>query len=81
MSALTDTLNLSNGQRIPAIGFGTWLLKDGDEGYNAVADALRLGYRHIDTAAGSSGSTRPTPSARAPSTTSSSRRTFPSPTA
>jgi diketogulonate reductase-like aldo/keto reductase len=50
MSALTDTLALSNGDRIPAVGFGTWLLKDGDECYNAVADALRLGYRHIDTA-------------------------------
>jgi diketogulonate reductase-like aldo/keto reductase len=50
MSALTDTLALSNGDRIPAIGFGTWLLEDGDECYRAVADALRLGYRHIDTA-------------------------------
>jgi diketogulonate reductase-like aldo/keto reductase len=26
------------------------LLKDGDECYNAVADDLRLGYRHIGTA-------------------------------
>lgn len=50
MSALTDTYALSNGNQIPKIGFGTWLLKDGDECYHAVADALRLGYRHIDTA-------------------------------
>ena len=50
MSVLTDTYTLNNGDRIPKIGFGTWLLKDGDECYNAVADALRLGYRHIDTA-------------------------------
>jgi diketogulonate reductase-like aldo/keto reductase len=28
------------------------LLNEGDECYNAVADALRLGYRHIDTARG-----------------------------
>ena len=50
MGVLTETLTLSNGDRIPTIGFGTWLLKDGDECYNAVADALRLGYRHVDTA-------------------------------
>ena len=50
MRALTETLPLSNGDHIPKIGFGTWLLKEGDECYNAVADALRVGYRHIDTA-------------------------------
>ena len=50
MSVLTETFKLSNGNPIPKIGFGTWLLKEGDECYNAVAEALRLGYRHIDTA-------------------------------
>ena len=50
MSVLTDTLTLANGDQIPKVGFGTWLLKEGDECYHAVADALRLGYRHIDTA-------------------------------
>jgi diketogulonate reductase-like aldo/keto reductase len=50
MSALTETYALNNGNQIPKIGFGTWLLNDGDECYNAVADALQLGYRHIDTA-------------------------------
>ena len=50
MSVLTESYSLSNGNRIPKVGFGTWLLKEGDECYNAVADALRLGYRHIDTA-------------------------------
>ncbi len=50
MTVLTDTSTLANGDRIPKVGFGTWLLKEGDECYRAVADALRLGYRHIDTA-------------------------------
>ncbi len=50
MSVLTESYTLSNGNQIPKIGFGTWLLEEGDECYNAVADALRLGYRHIDTA-------------------------------
>jgi diketogulonate reductase-like aldo/keto reductase len=50
MSVLTETYTLSNGDQIPKIGFGTWLLQEGEECYKAVADALRLGYRHIDTA-------------------------------
>jgi diketogulonate reductase-like aldo/keto reductase len=50
MSVLIETSTLSNGDQIPKIGFGTWLLKEGDECYTAVADALRIGYRHIDTA-------------------------------
>jgi diketogulonate reductase-like aldo/keto reductase len=35
---------------IPAIGFGTWQLADGQEVKDAVATALRAGYRLIDTA-------------------------------
>src|SRR6188472_882469 len=50
MSVLTEAYTLRNGTQIPQVGFGTWLLEEGDECYNAVADALRLGYRHIDTA-------------------------------
>ena len=41
---------LHNGVMIPAIGFGTWQVPDGEICYNAVANALRSGYRHIDTA-------------------------------
>ena len=41
---------LSNGVEIPAIGFGTWQSKDGEEAYNAVKWALKHGYTHIDTA-------------------------------
>lgn len=50
MTALTRTIPLANGDQIPVVGFGTWLLKDGDECYDAVTEALRVGYRHIDTA-------------------------------
>ena len=46
-----STYELSNGVRIPVLGFGTWQSADGDEAYNAVLTALRVGYRHIDTAA------------------------------
>ena len=34
---------------IPALGFGTWQLR-GDAARDGVADALALGYHHIDTA-------------------------------
>lgn len=34
---------------IPLVGFGTWRLR-GAEGYRAVAHALQVGYRHVDTA-------------------------------
>lgn len=41
---------LSNGINIPKIAFGTWQVKPGDEAYNSVLTALKLGYKHIDTA-------------------------------
>ena len=31
MTVLTETIPLANGQQIPKVGFGTWLLDDGDE--------------------------------------------------
>ncbi len=48
---LTDTYTLSNGVRIPIVGFGTWQSPDGEIAQNAVRVALESGYRHIDTAA------------------------------
>ncbi len=41
---------LNNGIAIPSVGFGTYLLKEGEETYNAVRNALDSGYRHIDCA-------------------------------
>lgn len=41
---------LSNGVQIPAIGFGTWQIPDGESAYRSVLTALDVGYRHIDTA-------------------------------
>ena len=37
------------GQRVPALGFGTWQLS-GAEAREATRDALEIGYRQIDTA-------------------------------
>lgn len=42
---------LNNGIKIPKIGFGTWRIPGGEECYQAVSEALKSGYIHIDTAA------------------------------
>ncbi len=44
-----DTLSLSNGGRMPLLGFGTWQIK-GADAERAVSAALEAGYRHLDTA-------------------------------
>jgi diketogulonate reductase-like aldo/keto reductase len=46
---LIETIE-SHGARIPLIGLGTWDLR-GKSCARTVEEALRLGYRHIDTAA------------------------------
>ena len=45
-----ENYQLSNGVEIPKIGFGTYKLEDGAQTYEAVTEALKVGYRHIDTA-------------------------------
>lgn len=42
---------LSNGIKIPSIGFGTYKLGDNEKAVTALKHALEIGYRHIDTAA------------------------------
>ncbi|WP_391119262.1 aldo/keto reductase [Psychrobacillus sp. L3] len=46
-----DFITLSNGLKIPQIGFGVWRVDNDTEAPGAVEEALRVGYRHIDTAA------------------------------
>ena len=51
MSGLADTtLQLSSGARIPQVGLGVWQTPSGATTRQAVAAALEVGYRHIDTA-------------------------------
>lgn len=45
----TKTYTLNTGDKIPAIGLGTWQSGPGQV-EKAVQDALRAGYKHIDTA-------------------------------
>ena len=46
---LGDKYKLSNGVLIPKLGLGTWFISDKDA-VMAVKYAVKLGYRHIDTA-------------------------------
>ncbi len=48
MSPVPDIM-LNNGQPIPQLGFGVFLIRPEDT-RDAVATALEVGYRHIDTA-------------------------------
>lgn len=41
---------LNDGNRIPANGFGDYQIPDTSQCANAVKDAIKTGYRHIDTA-------------------------------
>lgn len=51
MNNLNDTYILSNGVNIPCVGFGTWQTPNGETATNSVLEAIKCGYRHIDTAA------------------------------
>lgn len=42
-------ITLNNGVKIPQLGLGTWFIDD-DKAADAVKEAVKLGYRHFDTA-------------------------------
>ena len=46
---LKENYVLSNGLQIPKLGLGTWMI-EGEKATQAVVDAVKSGYRHIDTA-------------------------------
>lgn len=48
MSYNGTAFKLNTGASIPAVGFGTWQDKEAQQ--DAVAECLKAGYRHIDTA-------------------------------
>ncbi|MEI0492519.1 aldo/keto reductase [Brachyspira intermedia] len=50
-NSLKDTFTLNNGYKIPCIGFGTWQTPNGETAVNSVIEAIKSGYKHIDTAA------------------------------
>lgn len=51
LSSAVPSTTLNTGAQIPRLGFGTYLA-NGDELYDALLVAFKVGYRHVDTAAG-----------------------------
>jgi len=43
-------IKLNDGTSIPQFGLGVYMVPEGEQTYNAVLDALKMGIRHIDTA-------------------------------
>ena len=50
MDCIQDSYVLSNGVKIPCVGFGTWKLPNDEFCVDVVKTAIDCGYRHIDTA-------------------------------
>ena len=48
---MQHTIILNDGNKIPSVGFGVFLIPNNGPTYEAVLNALKAGYRHIDTAA------------------------------
>lgn len=46
-----DKMILNDGNQIPVVGFGVFMISNNGPTYDAVLQALKAGYRHIDTAA------------------------------
>lgn len=46
-----EYITLNDGNKIPAIGFGVFMIENNGPAYDAALAALKAGYRHIDTAA------------------------------
>lgn len=50
MKNLQDTVNLSNGVKMPWLGLGVFKVEEGQVLIDAVSSAIKNGYRSIDTA-------------------------------
>ena len=46
-----EYIQLNDGNKIPSVGFGVFQIPPGEDTYKATLNALKAGYRHIDTVA------------------------------
>lgn len=46
---IKNVIKLENGIQVPQLGLGTWFIDD-DKVSNAIKEAVKIGYRHFDTA-------------------------------
>lgn len=49
MSTKVPLITLNNGNTIPQIGYGVYLIEGDEKTEECVIEALKIGYRHIDT--------------------------------
>ncbi len=49
-TSIKDCVKLNNGTEMPILGYGVFLIKDNDETTDCVKNAIKHGYRSIDTA-------------------------------
>ena len=48
---MTQTyITLNDGNKIPQMGIGVFMIPNDDDAEKTVLEALKVGYRHIDTA-------------------------------
>ncbi|SUY48002.1 aldo/keto reductase [Clostridium putrefaciens] len=50
MKSFTKSFKLNNGVQMPCLGFGTFEIENDDAIKDSILEALKAGYRHIDTA-------------------------------
>ena len=50
MNLVNKEIKAVNGVKIPQVGFGVYKLTKGEDFQRAVGEAIRIGYRHFDTA-------------------------------
>jgi diketogulonate reductase-like aldo/keto reductase len=50
MGSKADSYEIAKGVQLPIVGLGLWQMKDAEECEQAVTAALKVGYRHFDTA-------------------------------
>lgn len=50
INQISDCTTLNNGIKMPWLGFGVYMINDGQDVYDAMMSAIKVGYRSIDTA-------------------------------
>lgn len=50
MNLINKEIKAVNGIKIPQVGFGVYKLNKGEDFETAVGEAIKIGYRHFDTA-------------------------------
>ena len=50
-TSINSTFTLNDGNKITCVGFGTWKIRENENGEQIIVDAINSGFRHFDSAA------------------------------